>query len=70
MVTFAFLILLTIFSSVLAIIDSYLYTSSFIESFQTVIFRTEGTRRWIVELGMLFGLISSLIIDYRYKQNN
>ncbi|MDZ5474041.1 hypothetical protein SM124_20165 [Bacillus sp. 31A1R] len=68
MVTISFAILLTCLIGLIAIIDTFIYQSSFLYPLLTILRINPGTNKWMVYFGLGIGLISSLIVDYRLKK--
>lgn len=53
---------------VLAVIDMFMLGQSFLESVTKLLVQDEGTKEWMINAGVLIGLIYSLVIDYRLRK--
>lgn len=53
---------------ILALIDMFILQQSFAESVAKLLTQEEGTKEWMINAGVLIGLIYSLVIDYRLRK--
>jgi hypothetical protein len=66
--TFAFVLIFTMLTLLIGLIDIYFFHKSVSEVMQQVLSVQFGTRKWWVFIGIFIGLFYSVIVDYKqYK---
>ncbi|OIJ12241.1 hypothetical protein BKP37_14265 [Anaerobacillus alkalilacustris] len=71
MVTFIYILVFTALILLLSFLDMLVYKEPFIQSLLTIYTFEFGTRRMIVVVPAILGLLVSMLTDYRlHKQNN
>ncbi|RSK25949.1 hypothetical protein EJF36_03025 [Bacillus sp. HMF5848] len=65
MVTLAFFMTFTALVLLAGTIDAYLFKISFMEAFSYLLRLQVGTRKWMVVAGLVIGLLSCFVIDFR-----
>lgn len=69
MVTLAFFIVIGLLSILVAFFDTQIFGYSFWEAYVNIFYTEIAVGKYIVITGILFGLISSIIIDIRIYLN-
>jgi hypothetical protein len=68
LITFAFVLIFTMLTLLIGLIDIFFFHKSVNEFLQQVLSLQFGTRKWWVFTGILIGLFYSIIADYKqYK---
>lgn len=71
LVTFIYILVFTALILLLSFLDMLVYKEPFIQSLLTIYTFEFGTRRMIVVVPAILGLLVSMLTDYRlHKQNN
>lgn len=65
LITFAFVLIFTMITLLIGLIDIFFFHKSVNEFLQQVLSIQFGTRKWWVFTGILFGLFYSVIADYK-----
>jgi len=69
MITFVYFLILISMFLLMSLFDSIVFDRTFVEGIRTIYPFELGTRRTIVSVWMIIGLLTAIFLDYRKKKD-